>query len=313
MIRMRTRAGLLAYFTLAAAASTVLLVVGTRYRMPMVPALAIAAGLGVVGILDAAIARRVNELVIFTVITLSAIGLSHALSDPRDRNLAEEWAFTGASLITERDLPEAERAYRRALALDPESGLAWDGLGLAQYNAGRLGEARESFRRAIARDPDSARSVYHLAMVDARERLAPAAIAGYRKALTLSPYDVEIARDLGIALLNDGKPAAAIPFSAWLWHAAGRRASRSSDRSASRAGREARAEMTRVVELAPSNGEAWLISVCRPERYRRRNDGVAEGAGLRRGWRAADVCCRRAGAREALRLVPLEARQALSG
>jgi Flp pilus assembly protein TadD len=262
LIRMRARTGLLAYYSLAAVASTVLLVVGTRYRMPIVPALAIAAGPGVVAIVDAALARRRNELVVYAAIATIAIGLSHALSDPRNHNMAEEWAFTGSSLITERNLPAAEAAFRRALALDPSSSFTLDGLGLAQYNAGRLDEARKAFARAIAHDPDSARAVYHLALVDDRERHAPAAIAGYRRALALSPYDGAIARDLGLALLAERQPADAVP------HLRMAAAQAPLDADAHRAlgtslglvgqTQDARAEMQRAVELMPSNGEAWL-------------------------------------------------------
>lgn len=66
----------------------------------------------------------------------ATIVVSHTLSDPRNHNLAEEWAFTGSSLVTERNLSGAETAYRRALALDSNSALAWDGLGLVYYNSG---------------------------------------------------------------------------------------------------------------------------------------------------------------------------------
>jgi cytochrome c-type biogenesis protein CcmH/NrfG len=161
-------------------------------------------------------------------VVLAATVVSHLLTDPRNLNVAEEWAFTGSSLISERNLAEAEAAYRRALELDPSSGLAWDGLGLAQYDAGRLGEARESLRRALARDPDNSRALFHLALVDEREGRAADAIAGYQKALALSPNDADVGRHLGGALGMAGRSA------------------------------EGRVVMQRVVELSPRDGEAWL-------------------------------------------------------
>jgi len=219
---------LLLFYTLAAAAGVVLLVVGMRYRMPLVPALAIAAGAGVSALVDAVSTRRMRELAAYAGVAAVAIVGSHLLSDPRNGNVAEEWAFTGSSLITERNLPEAEAAYRRALALDPESGFAWDGLGLAQYNAGRLRNARQSFMNAIARDSDNGRAIFHLALVDERDKRSAEAISGYRKALELSPDDAEVARQLATALGMAGQSA------------------------------EARTIMQRVVELTPMDGEAWL-------------------------------------------------------
>jgi tetratricopeptide (TPR) repeat protein len=109
-----------------------------------------------------------------------------------DHVLAEEWAFTGSALISERDLPAAERAYRHALDMDPRSGLAWDGLGLAMYDAGRMDEARTAMERALTIDADNARAHFHLGLVAERQDRVDAAIAAYERALALSPMDVEV-------------------------------------------------------------------------------------------------------------------------
>jgi tetratricopeptide (TPR) repeat protein len=228
MARRRARASLLAYHAAAAAAGTVLLVIGMRYRMPLVPALAVAAGAGLTALADSVAARRIREAAMYASVALVAVLVSHRLSDPRNLNPAEEWAFTGSSLVTEHNLTEAEAAYRRALSLDESSGFAWDGLGLVHYDAGRLADARRAFDRAAALDPDSARATFHLALLDEREGRAPQAIAGYARALDLSPDDAEITRHLGTALGMAGRLE------------------------------EARAQFRRLVQLTPSNGEAWL-------------------------------------------------------
>jgi Flp pilus assembly protein TadD len=232
--RLRTRALLLVAYSLAAGSTAVLLVIGTRYRMPLIPALAIAAGVGlgglsgVIGNRGNGGSRRYRALIPYVAVGAAAITISHLLHDPRNRNLAEEWALTGSSLITEHDLPGAEAAYRHALALDAGSGLAWDGLGLAEYDDGRLPEARTAFSRAVQLDPESARSTFHLALTDERQGRLADAIIGYRRAAALSPYDAEVTRHLATALGLSGRSA------------------------------EARDEMRRVVQLDPSNGEAWV-------------------------------------------------------
>jgi tetratricopeptide (TPR) repeat protein len=155
--------------------------------------------------------------------------------DPRNRNTAEEWAFTGSSLITERRLSDAESAYRQALALDPQLGFAWDGLGLALLNGGRTAEAREAFDRAIAADADSARALYHLGLVHAREGRLQQAVDSYQRALALSPLDTEITLDL-----------------------AGVKRKQATELGMAGRTREARDVMQSVVELTPRNGDAWL-------------------------------------------------------
>ena len=219
---------LLLAYAAAAGATTVLLVIGTRYRLPLAPVFSIAAGAGSIALFDSAVARRTRELVECAVAIVAAIMVSHLLTDARNLNLAEEWALTGSSWITERNLPEAEAAYRRAVTLDPQSGLAWDGLGLVHYDAGRLPDAREALSRAIRLDGQNAHALFHLALVDEREGKLADAAAGYRRAVDLSPDDADATQHLASALGMMGRSA------------------------------DARDQMRRVVQLDPANGEAWL-------------------------------------------------------
>ena len=224
-----SRAGLLAWYAAGVAASVVLLVVGFRYRMPLVPVMAVAAGVGV----DRFASWRADWRVYATL--AAAVVASLLLSDPRHRNLAEEWALTGSALITEHNLADAEAAYRRALAIDAGSGLAWDGLGLALYDGGRLTDARAAFERALAIDADNARAVYHVALVDDREGRTKVAALGYARALSLSPFDGEVTRSLVDAR---------------------RRLATESGMSGRTS--EARDLMRGVVALRPDDGDAWL-------------------------------------------------------
>jgi Flp pilus assembly protein TadD len=51
---------------------------------------------------------------------------------------------------------EAVAGYRRALALDPELAIAWNGLAMALERAGDLDGAIEAARRLIELEPDEA-------------------------------------------------------------------------------------------------------------------------------------------------------------
>ncbi len=226
---------LLALYTVAGVASVLLLVVGFRYRMVLVPVLAVAAGAGVDAIARAVSARRLAELGGYVGSGLLAIVVSHVLHDDRNTNVAEEWALTGSALVTEHRLTDAEAAYRRALELDPALGLGWDGLGLTLYDAGRLADARPAFERALEIDPDNSRATFHLALVRERNGELDAAAAGYARALSLSPFDAEVTRHLGEIIR---KQAVQLGMN-------GRTA-------------DARDAMQRAVELMPDNGEAWI-------------------------------------------------------
>jgi superkiller protein 3 len=203
--------------------------------MPLVPALAIAAGAGVEAIVRDALERHIERLGAYAAAVICAIAVSHLLHDGRNTNVAEEWALTGSALVTEHRLTDAEAAYRRALDLDPRLGLAWDGLGLTLYDAGRLHDAKPAFERALEIDPDNSRATFHLALVRERNDELELAAAGYARALSLSPFDAEVRKDLAEVTR---KLAVKLGMS-------GRTA-------------EARDAMQRAVELAPDNGEAWI-------------------------------------------------------
>jgi len=63
--------------------------------------------------------------------------------------------------------PEAEAAFRRALALDPKLDRAWYGLGLSLIRQGRLDEAVDALKRNTELQPMSPFGWYQLARVHA--------------------------------------------------------------------------------------------------------------------------------------------------
>jgi Flp pilus assembly protein TadD len=184
--------------------------------------------------------------------------------------------LTGSALITERKLTDAEAAYRRALELDPRLGLAWDGLGLVFYDAGRFADARPAFERALEMDPDSARATFHLALVRDRGGELEAAAAGYKRALSLSPFDAEITEHLAQVERKYGVQLGM----------AGRTA-------------EARDAIQRALNLRPDDGEAW-VDLClllldlgdRDGAARALDRGRERGAGADRVAFAADALAR---------------------
>jgi cytochrome c-type biogenesis protein CcmH/NrfG len=108
--------------------TVIVLVVGTRYRLPMMPALIAFAGGGIALAIDRVRARQWRAVAALAVLVAVAWLLSHARSDAASHNLSEEWAMTGLSLLQEGKYEEAETAYRTAIGMDASS-FAWDGRG----------------------------------------------------------------------------------------------------------------------------------------------------------------------------------------
>jgi tetratricopeptide (TPR) repeat protein len=205
-------------------ASVVLLVVGLRYRLPLVPPLAILGGLGVAALIDAARALRTSAprapawrtLALLGGIAAAAAMLSQVWRHAPSHALSEEWAMTGSALNGQRRLADAEAAYRRAIALDDRSALAWKGLGIVLYNSNRLDEAREAHRHALAIDPAFADAHLRLAFVEGRLGRLHEALGHVSQAAAILPYDLAIRRALGQHLFATGDYGSAIRELEWV-------------------------------------------------------------------------------------------------
>jgi tetratricopeptide (TPR) repeat protein len=82
---------------------------------------------------------------------------------------------------------EAQRAYERALELDPNYVPALINLGNLHYGEGRSDEARACFERAMAHEPGNAKARFNLANVLHDRHEYQAALILYRDAVGLAP------------------------------------------------------------------------------------------------------------------------------
>ena len=177
----------------------VLLVVGTRYRLPLLPALIPLAGAGIAAIIDEVRTQRWRDVAMLAAIAVVVWALAHARTDAASRNLAEEWAMTGLSLLQENRHEEAENAYRRAIAMD-ESSFAWDGLGMVLQRRELRTHAREAFERALQINPQNAAAWLHLGLAHELLGNPAAAVDAYRRALSIAPQRTEAREILDAAL-----------------------------------------------------------------------------------------------------------------
>ncbi|HEY1737038.1 MAG TPA: sulfotransferase [Methylovirgula sp.] len=101
--------------------------------------------------------------------------------------------------------PDAERAYRRVLGLNPLHAESFDGLGQIAARAGRFTAAVEMFGKAIAIKPGV--GGFHLNLGNALKELGRIddAITAYEKAIALKPDLAEAYGNLGSLYISQGR------------------------------------------------------------------------------------------------------------
>ena len=125
----------------------------------------------------------------------------------RGNELEEQW---GGSPVDTQGFEAAQRAYLRALELDPELSAAWTNLGSMMAETGDFDAARDHYDKALRIDPDQPEAQCNLAELALRDGDVDVAIAGYRQVLRLHPDWIEAHYGLARALLEVGGKAQAL-------------------------------------------------------------------------------------------------------
>lgn len=133
-----------------------------------------------------------------------------------------------ASAQARRDFVAAAQAYRKAAAIDPSIPELWANLGLMDHESGNHAEAIESFRRAIRLNATLFVPQLFLGIELLDEKKPQAAIPYLEAAIRLNPKDVQAARSLAQAEALRGNSDRAIEVYA------------------------------KVVQLAPTEGNSWF-------------------------------------------------------
>ena len=107
-------------------------------------------------------------------------------------------------------LADAEPAYRRVLAAEPDHADALHLLGLLLHQTGRSAEAEPLVRRAIAVDPSQAAFHTHLGLIRSASGDAAGGIDSHRRATALDPASADAHNNLGVALAAAGRWAEAV-------------------------------------------------------------------------------------------------------
>lgn len=111
----------------------------------------------------------------------------------------------GAALTAEGRYGDAVAELDRAVTLRPGYAEAWNNLGLAWAQQGRPAEAAVGFRRAVAVRPRFAEAWNNLGVTAALQGQAEAALDSFRRATAADPSFAAARNNLGLALAQQGR------------------------------------------------------------------------------------------------------------
>ena len=118
---------------------------------------------------------------------------------------ADQWIERGEELFELSKYSEAEAAFAKATAIEPQDALAWNNLGIALRNQDKYIEAEEAFRCATEFGPEDAGAWTGLGdALDEQKRYAEAQEA-YQCAVEIDPQNARAWNYLGFVLRNRDK------------------------------------------------------------------------------------------------------------
>jgi tetratricopeptide (TPR) repeat protein len=104
---------------------------------------------------------------------------------------------------------DALSTFARSLEIDPGNAMTFENIGAVHLDAGRLPDAKRAFERAIASNAESSQAHSGLAMVAIRQGDRKTAISRWERAVTLQPSNFDALYDLSVQLAQDGQIDAA--------------------------------------------------------------------------------------------------------
>jgi tetratricopeptide (TPR) repeat protein len=198
----RRRVAILYILILTMATSVALFYVFGRYRFPLVPFLALFAGVGVIRVYEIVKTRRLGWLIgaaaaailVWFVVHIPIIGVPGPTVAGYS-NLARMFARSGKP-------DEAIANYQKALQIDPQNAVAHYNLGSLLGMRGNVEESKKHLEQAIRFDPYYAEAYSNLGNVYLMLGNTKEASSTYRRALELNPGFDDTRFNLGMALLR---------------------------------------------------------------------------------------------------------------
>lgn len=130
---------------------------------------------------------------------------SPGAAPPRDRELAEQCNQRGLALARDGRLPDAEQAFRRALAADPYLGPAHCNLGAVLLQQGKYFDGGWELREACQLMPTAPQPRTNLGILYQSVGRNGLAEENLRAALKLAPDDLQIVGQLAVLRVKQGQ------------------------------------------------------------------------------------------------------------
>lgn len=132
--------------------------------------------------------------------------------DHDDRSRAYEHYLEGCRLDeNEQTYDQAEKAYLKALSLDPTLSNALTNLGNLEYRRDQLEAAEQYYSKALECDPEQPEALYNLGFLHFERGEVDEAVLSFREALKSDPSFADAHFNLAMALEERGEAAAARP------------------------------------------------------------------------------------------------------
>ncbi|MCG3175706.1 MAG: Photosystem I assembly protein Ycf3 [Candidatus Omnitrophica bacterium] len=197
-------------YVAAYAASVILLFVTDRYRFPVVPFLAAAAGWGGVWLWETARDPRSRYRLLtpgaVLLVSLIAVNAGTVMGGEK---YSTDYSNLGNVLEREGRSAEALEAYLKAVELAPDNAAAIYNLANAYDERGDLESAQKHYLQAIEKDPTYVDALYNLALILRKKGNLDGAERAYRDILAVNPAYDRAYYSLGNVQLQKGRPRAA--------------------------------------------------------------------------------------------------------
>lgn len=193
-------------------AAVVAVFVSARYRVPVVPVVAIPAAAGALALLDAARARSWRRLMVLVAGAAAVLALT-VIPGPfcQEQDLeGEYWFLMSAAQLRHGDRDAAVASLQRSVELDPDSFEARYQIGEMLMERGEMAAAIPHLERAVALRPDLAIAHRELGLALGRSGRLDGAAFHLRRAVELVPDDPRALNFLGALLAQMGDLEAAL-------------------------------------------------------------------------------------------------------
>jgi uncharacterized protein (AIM24 family) len=134
---------------------------------------------------------------------------SFVVSPARDREALDQAVLRGSELLKLGQLDEAQRAFRSALALEPDNARVLALLGLSHFRANEFADARDVYEQLVDRAPTDASHRLNLGLVYLKLNDADHAISALEASRALDPSAGRAVSYLGLAYARAGRYAEA--------------------------------------------------------------------------------------------------------